>query len=781
MLFLLLLMAGDNAAGASPASVAAFLESHCADCHSGDDPSGGFDAEALRSDAIVDASLAEWETLRRRVAAGQMPPPEADRPHDDEAAQFLVAVDNLLDNYAAAHPRVGTVAPMRRLTRTEYRNAVRDLLALDIDAAELLPKDESSGGFDNITVTELSPTRLDRSLAAAERIASQAIGLTQTQPAGQVYRVRPDRTQERHVDGLPLGTRGGVLIEHLFARSGEYEFRVRLARDRDEKVEGLDAPHELDLLIDRARRHRFPLTPPQGASDWERDFSNADAHLHVRLPIEAGSHTVGVTFPVTQASLREIRRQPFAASYNRHRHPRQAPAVYEVSIIGPLDDATPSDGKPSDEPIAVTPSLVRIFGPLDPQAHASYGRDEATQILDRLGRLAYRRPLTDRDRDRLLAFFDAEPTFLDGLERSLAAMLASPHFLFRIERPAAAGDGPQPVAAIELASRLSFLIWSSGPDDRLLDAAEDGSLLRPETLRDEVDRMLADPRSASLTANFAAQWLQLRNLDAVNPDLRLFPDFDDNLRTAMRRETELVFDEIARNDRPITDLLSCDFTYLNERLATHYGIAGVKGSRFRRFALPPGSHRGGLLRQASVLTVTSYATRTSPTIRGNWVLETLLGTPAPPPPPNVPALDDKPAQAAATIRERLAQHRSDPACASCHDLMDPIGFALENFDAVGRWRSFEGERPIDPSGTLPDGRVVASVDDLDAAITARSDLFVHALSERLLTFALGRPLTPQDGPYVRRVVAAAHAGGDRFADLLHGVVASPLFLMRDQP
>ena len=360
-------------------------------------------------------------------------------------------------------------------------------------------------------------------------------------------------------------------------------------------------------------------------------------------------------------------------------------------------------------------------------------------------------------------------------------MLASPHFLFRIERPAAAGDGPQPVAAIELASRLSFLIWSSGPDDRLLDAAEDGSLLRPETLRDEVDRMLADPRSASLTANFAAQWLQLRNLDAVNPDLRLFPDFDDNLRTAMRRETELVFDEIARNDRPITDLLSCDFTYLNERLATHYGIAGVKGSRFRRFALPPGSHRGGLLRQASVLTVTSYATRTSPTIRGNWVLETLLGTPAPPPPPNVPALDDKPAQAAATIRERLAQHRSDPACASCHDLMDPIGFALENFDAVGRWRSFEGERPIDPSGTLPDGRVVASVDDLDAAITARSDLFVHALSERLLTFALGRPLTPQDGPYVRRVVAAAHAGGDRFADLLHGVVASPLFLMRDQP
>lgn len=764
--------AQDGQAAAARQQLTVFAETHCIACHAGEESEGDFAIDAvIATTGLSDAAASHWERILRRIQSRQMPPPETEKPTEAEFKTVIETMVSALDQRAARHPRPGRTSPLRRLTRVEYANAIRDLLSLDVDVAEMLPKDESSHGFDNITVEELSPLLLSRYLDAAEKISALAVGRN-VGVTGVVVRVPQDRTQEGHVVGLPLGTRGGVLIEHTFPQSGNYEIQIKLARDRDEKVEGLFETYNLDVLVDRARIHRFEVRAPGKGGDWKVDHTNADSHLRGRFEIDAGPHHVGVTFPQKWDSLNEIKREPFHASFNRHRHPRRTPAVYEVSITGPFDA----------EEVAETPSRRAVFG--DAVESGEPSSEEARGIIRRLATRAYRRSVTEADLATPMAFFEsglANGGFELGIQNALSAILVNPNFLFRIEQTpeGSADDASYLVPATELASRLSFFLWSSLPDDELLQLAESGDLAQPEVLDAQVTRMLDDRRSESLVTNFGAQWLYLRNLASLTPDLRRFPDFDDNLRHAMRRETELVLAEIIRQDRSILDLLQCDFTYVNDRLAMHYEIPGVVGSHFQRVAVDESSHRGGLLRHASVLAATSYATRTSPTIRGNWVLENILGTPAPPPPPNVPNLKEKAAFEALSVRERLAAHRENPACASCHNLMDPMGFALENFDALGRWREYDGELPLDVTGVLPDGQMVRSVDDLEAAILKHPELFVGATVRKLMTFALGRGVELSDEPAVRAVVRQAANEDYRFSALIRGIVHSPPFLMRE--
>ena len=749
-------------------AVRAVVGKFCVECHGADAAKGGLNLEKILPEDVSRHSDA-WEKVVRKLNARHMPPIGKPRPDERTYSAIVSSLETTLDRAAAAKLNPGRTDTVRRLNRTEYQNAIRDLLALDIDAAALLPADEASHGFDNVTVGTLSPTLLDRYITAAQKIARLAVGGAQRAPGGDTIRIKPDITQEERVEGLPLGTRGGALIRHTFPQDGEYEFQLRLTRDRNEEVEGLKEPHEFLLLIDREQMRNAIVRPP-GAKGHDL----VDAHLKFRLPVKAGPHDLGVTFLKNPASLRETARQPYTAQFNMHRHPRSSPAVYQVSITGPFGAHGPGD----------TPSRRRIFiaQPKSP------GEEEtcAKQILSTLMRRAYRRPVSDADLARPMEFFRdgrKEANFDAGIEAALSAVLVSREFLFRVEQEpkGLAGKSPYRITDLELASRLSFFLWSSVPDDELLDVAARGQLNQPDVLAKQTRRMLADPRSLSLVSNFASQWLHLRNLDSITPDGRLFPDFDDNLRQAMRRETELLFEEVLRDDRSVLDLLRTDHTFLNERLAKHYGIPNIYGPRFRRVALGPETPRGGLLRHASVLTVTSYATRTSPVIRGNWILGTLLGTAPPPPPPNVPALEDNAVSASLPVRERLAQHRANAACASCHDLMDPVGFALENFDALGRWRTLEEGKPVDASGGFPDGAKFTGVAGLEQALLNRPELFAGTLTEKLLTFALGRGVETYDAPAVRQVVRDAKADNHRFSAIVLGIVKSTPFTMRQSP
>ncbi|HEX5219966.1 MAG TPA: DUF1592 domain-containing protein, partial [Verrucomicrobiae bacterium] len=642
---------------------------------------------------------------------------------------------------------------------------------------------------------------------------------------------------------------------YTFPRDGEYEIHIRLARDRNEEVEGLREPHEVLVLVDRKPVKSFTVVPPGG----DRNFEKVDAHLKFRLPVTAGPHEVGVTFAKNPSSLLETKRQPYQAHYNMHRHPRLTPAIYQVSINGPYDSKNPGDTpsrrrifvsypvKPavrntneapeqspsplngeragvrggvgtehstsniqhstSKSPAHPSPSIslpVEGRGKLEDTSHTHTRTAEAAdedagaeRILSTLMRRAYRRPVAKADLQKPMEFYQnarAQEGFEAGIESALSAVLVSPEFLFRIEQdpPSTslspsdgdrAGVRGQPgrvyrVSDLTLASRLSFFLWSSIPDDELLASAERGELHKPKVLEKQVRRMLADPRSENLVRNFAEQWLHLRNLESITPDLRLFPDFDDNLRQAFRRETEMHFETVLRDDRSVLDLLKADYTFVNERLAKHYGIPNVYGSRFRRVALDKNSERGGLLRQGSVLTVTSYATRTSPVIRGKWVLENLVGTPPPPPLPDVPALMDNTVAANLSVRARLAEHRSNAACASCHNLMDPIGLSLEQYDAIGRWRTLEDGLPIDATGGLPDGSKFAGVAGLEAGLLKRPDIFVNTLTEKLMTFALGRGVESNDAPAVRKIVHDARSNNYRFSAIILGIVNSTPFTMR---
>jgi hypothetical protein len=749
--------------------VAEFVEANCLDCHDGATKEAGLALDALMSQDVPHNAQA-WEKVVRRLSARQMPPGDIPRPDEQSYESVLSLLTAQLDASAERHPAPGRTESLRRMTRAEYQNAIRDLLAVAVDVATLLPADESSHGFDNVTVTTLSPTLLNRYVAAAEKISRIAVGRTGRVPGADTVRVRPDITQDGvRMEGLPMGTRGGTVISYTFPQDGEYDVQLWLMRDRNDEIEGLRGTHQLEVLLDRELAETFTIQPPpRGESD-----RLIDANLRTRLNVTAGRHDVAVTFVRQGGSLLESERQPLNVHYNFYRHPRLGPAVYQVSITGPHNSTGPGDSA----------SRRRIFvcrpdGPAEQDACAE-------QILTALLRRAYRRPVDESDLQTPMQLYRQglaeEDDFDAGIERAIAAILVNPHFLFRIERDPPedlASDAVYRISDLELASRLSFFLWSSIPDEQLLTVAERGELSRPEVLEQQVRRMLSDDRSLSLVTNFADQWLYLRNLEAVTPDARLYPDFGHNLREAFRRETELLFEDVLRDDLSVLRLLDSPDTFLNERLARHYGIPHVYGSRFRRVQLDEGVPRGGVLRHGSILSVTSYANRTSPVLRGQWILENILGTPPPPPPPDIPALEENTVSADLPVRERLAAHRANAACAVCHDRIDPVGFGLENFDAVGRWRELELGHPVDASGGLPDGTGYEGVDGLEQALLKRPELFVQTLTEKLLTFALGRGIEPSDAPAVRRIVRGARDDDYRFSSLILGIVNSVPFQFR---
>jgi mono/diheme cytochrome c family protein len=746
-----------------------FLDRYCATCHNQRLKSGGLSlAQTYVSTPGAHPEL--WEKVVRKLRTGLMPPPKAPQPSDADRRAILTALESSLDTAAAAKLNPGRTDTLRRLNRTEYQNAIRDLLTLDIDAASLLPADESGHGYDNVNVSDLSPTLLNRYISAAQKVSRLAVG-TESSLQNDTIRLRGDLTQEDHLDGLPLGTRGGVSLSYTFPQDGEYEIQVSLMRDVAGVISGLrdGRSHEMLLLVDREPVHTFTVSR---AFLGNETFN--EKPLKARIAAKAGPHNIAVTFVRQGSSLIDTPRQPTASRFNDRRHPRTAPAVDQISITGPYEARGAGD----------TPSRRRIFvcrpkGQEQAQEEACAG-----EILSTLMRRAYRRPIVRGDVDEMMAFYRkgrAEGDFDLGITRALTAVLTNPEFLFRVEsdpRNVPAG-GVYRISDLELASRLSFFLWSSVPDDELLDAAIRGKLSQPAELEKQTRRMLADRRSFNLATNFAGQWLRVRNLDAVNPSASVFRDFDDNLRQAFRQETELFFDSVLREDRSVLTLIKSDYTFLNERLAKHYGISDVYGSRFRCVTLTPESKRGGLLRQGSVLTVTSYATRTSPVLRGVLVLRNIFGAPPPVPPPDVPALDESTMAANLPMRERLAAHRSNAACASCHRTIDPVGFSLENFDAVGQWRDREVEdQPVDATGALPGDKEFRGVDGLEAALLRRPELFVATLTENLLTFALGRGVEYYDAPDIRKIVNDAKKEDYRFSSLILGIVKSVPFQMR---
>ncbi|MEE2934726.1 MAG: DUF1592 domain-containing protein [Planctomycetota bacterium] len=747
--------------GSLPNPQVALLERFCMECHDAETDEGEFDLESILTSSISKHS-GVWEKVVQKLNARHMPPLDSDRPSLKEYESIVSALVSRLDYYAVRHPEPGPPKSLHRLTRTEYQNVIRDLLALDIDAGTLLPADEPSHGFDNITVDELSPVLLNRYVSAAQKISRIAVG-TFGAPVGVTFRPPADETQEDHVSGLPLGTRGGMLVDYHFPQDGIYEFQVHLTRDRNEMIAGLNGTHTMEVLLNREKKASFEVRAG-------RDHTLADANLKKRVAVKAGPRKVGVTFIQNPKSLIETKRKPYVARFNYHRHPRQNPAVFQLSITGPFDASKTTE----------TPSQKRIM-----IARPKKGESPdiaARKILEKITRLAYRRPVTEADLKRPMAFFQQgfdEGDFDTGIESALSSILVSPRFLFRVEQPPKDLESGETYALddIELASRLSFFLWSRIPDEELLSLAEHGKLSDPDILKQQVQRMLADPRSRSLVTNFANQWLYLRNLDSITPNHRLFPDFDDNLRQAFRIETELFIESIIKENCSLTQLLHADYTFLNERLAKHYQIPNIYGTRFRKVSLKPAHHRGGLLRHGSILTVTSYATRTSPVLRGNWVLENILGSPAPPPPDDVPELEENRADQSLSIRERLSRHRANAACASCHNLIDPIGFALENYDAIGRWRTHQDGVKLDVSGSLPDGQSYSGIEGLEKSLLARPELFVTALTEKLMTFGLGRGVESTDGPAIRKIVKEAAKDDYRFSSVIFGIVNSVPFRM----
>ncbi len=796
-----------SAAGVLPAasSPRRLLDRYCVTCHN--ERLKTADLRLDRIDVANPGADAEvWEKVVRKVHTGTMPPSNMPQLSQDDRRALLIWLETSLDAASAARPNPGRTETLRRLNRTEYQNAVRDLLALDIDAAALLPADESGHGFDNVTVGDLPPTLLDRYISAAQKISRLAIGSTDASLQSDIIRLPADLTQEDHLPGLPLGTRGGVSVSHTFVQDGEYEIQIWLMRNLEGDVSGLREPraHELMVLVDRQPVANFTIEKPAGT-----DATAPDKDLKARVTVRAGPHEIGVTFVKDGSSLLETARQPLQSHFNDRRHPRSAPAIDQISMTGPYEakgaENTPSRrrlfvcrpeaGSHARQPRVGSEARSHARQPrVGPEAERHAGADGspashkeeacARTILTTLMRRAYRRPIAKADVEGPMAFYRegrAGKDFDAGIAKALSAVLINPEFLFRVEsepKNIPAG-GVYRISDLELASRLSFFLWSSIPDDELLAAAIAGKLSRPEELEKQARRMIADRRSFNLATNFAGQWLRLRNLEAVNPNARLFPDFDDNLRQAFRQETELFFDHVLREDRSVLELIKADYTFLNERLARHYGIPDVYGSRFRRVTLGPDSKRGGLLRQGSVLAVTSFATRTSPIIRGVWVLGSIFGAPPPPPLPNVPSLDESTVSASLPMRERLAAHRSNAVCASCHRTIDPVGFSLESFNAVGQWRDHEADDvPIDVSGALPGVGELRGVAGLEDGLLSRPELFTGTLTEKLLTFALGRGIEYYDAPAVRTIVRDAGNDRYRFSSLILGIVKSAPFQMR---
>lgn len=751
---------------ATPAVASATFSKYCVTCHNAKLKTAGFVLDPANLTHIPDQAE-QWEKVVRKLRTNAMPPAGVPRPDEatyDSTASFL---ETELDRAAAAKPNPGKLPALHRLTRTEYQNAIRDLLALDalpkeIDYSLLLPADNSSSGFDNIAdLLFVSPTIMERYLDAARKISRLAVGDPTAPVMVNQYRIPAELPQDERVDDLPFGTRGGLAIRSDFPADGEYIIKIEVSAPTPEL-------HQVEVSVDGERMKLFTFRGRSSVVTVAgRDTGNNAPETRsgeVRIPLKAGPRLVGITFIQRTEALDESTLRP------RTRSRGNFPAIANVTISGPYNVKGSGD----------TPSRHRIFTCTTDDLPC------AKQVLSTLERRAFRRPVTDSDLQDLMPFYEAgkaDGGFERGIQKALERMLVSPQFLFRIERdPAGIAPGtPYRISDLELASRMSFFIWSSIPDDELLDIAARGKLKDPAVLEQQVKRMIADPRSESFVTNFAAQWLFLRDLGAKEPDELLFPDFDETLRAGFQRETELFLDSVLRENRSVLDLLNANYTFINERLARHYGIPNVEGSYFRRVTFPADSVRGGLLGQGSILTITSYATRTSPVVRGKWVLENLLNSAPPPPPPNVPALKTEGSEAGKVLsmREAMIQHRANPACAGCHARMDPIGFAMENFDAIGKWRDRDSGNPIDASGVFPDGSKFNGMAGLKKALLAHPDQFVTTVTEKVLMYAIGRNLQYYDAPSVRAIVAEAARNNYTFSSIVLGAVRSSPFQMRE--
>jgi hypothetical protein len=770
--------------------VSTISRTYCETCHNDRVKTGGLSLQGLS----IDGNEETWEKVIRKVRAGMMPPAGAKRPERAALDAFAGSIETTIDRAAAASPNPGR-APLHRMNRVEYENAIRDLLALDVDSSTLLPADDSSHGFDNIAdVLGVSPSLLERYVAAAAKISRLAVGERDAAPLQVTYSVKGDLSQNQTLEGMPLGTRGGTTITHNFPVDGEYSIRLALLKLSFGQVFGEGAEgEELEVTLNGQRVKLFkldevpmffmreskgshPAKPQPTEPNEERVKMTPDIRLEFKLKVKAGPQTLGVAFLNKANAINEdLVRRPVSSTYDvfigMQYGYTTAPHLSRVIITGPYNATGVGD----------TPSRRRVF-----TCRAASPAEEAPcakQIISSLVRRAYRRAPTDADIDPLIAFYQDERNktgnFEAGIEMALRRILADPEFIFRFEPPPA-GVAPKTAYRIsdtELASRLSFFLWSSIPDEELLKLAIDGKLHQPAVLERQTRRMLADPKSRSLVTNFANQWLFLRELKNANPDVTIFPDFDDNLRQAFQRETEMLFDSVVREDRSVVDLLDSDYTFVNERLARHYGIPNIYGPDFRRVPVPNDARRG-LLGHGSLQLVTSNPNRTSPVMRGKWILENLLGTAAPTPPPDVPPLEEKPTATAKSVRERIEQHRASPTCAGCHKIMDPIGLAMENFDAVGRWRTIDEGVTIDASGQLVDGTAINGPSSLRKAMLDRQDVFVAAMTEKLMMYGVGRETKYSDMPTVRAVMRDAAKNRYRFSDLILGVVKSAPFQMK---
>jgi mono/diheme cytochrome c family protein len=753
----------------------ALVTKYCVTCHGDKLKTAGLVLENL--DVTHPAERADvWEKVVKKMATGAMPPQGMPRPSDGELSGLKTYLETTLDKAAVANPNPGRAA-MHRLNRTEYANAVHDILNLDIDATALLPADDESYGFDNIAeVLKTSPSLIERYMTASWKVSRLAVGNTSITPDTSVYRVRPDLSQDGHIEGLPLGTHGGTKFVHNFPLDGEYEFRVRMWRATTDIIRGIENRQNLEISIDGVR---VKLIAFGGKEDAKAAFDNSglaaidiDNRLTVRVPVKAGPRTVTVTFLPRSAAQEDDILQPFLRSNVDPVGYQGQPSVDRVTIMGPFKATGPGD----------TPSRRAIFicRPKTSAEEVACAR----KIVSNLARKAYRRPANENDIENLLTFYqkgrNEGKSFDSGIEAAIQLILASPEFIYRFEADPKnlAQDAVYKLGDMELASRLSFFLWSTIPDEQLITVASQGKLKDPVAFDQQVRRMMKDPRSKALVENFAGQWLFLRNLRTFNPDFETFPDFDDNLRNSMRHETELLFDSVMREDRSVMDLLTADYTFVNERLARHYGMTGIYGSEFRRVPVMNDSRRG-ILGQASILTVTSLPTRTSAVQRGKWIMTNLLGTPPPPPPPNVPALQANQAgKAPKSLRERMEAHRANPFCAQCHKVMDPIGFTLENFDAVGQWRDNDEGAKIDVSGTLFNGYKVSTASDLRKMLTDRPEVFLRVFTEKLMTYALGRGPEYYDMPTIRQIVRDASKNDYKFSSFVMGIVKSTPFQMK---
>lgn len=761
----------------------AVLSKYCFMCHNEKLKSGGLALSTLDL-ANLGKNPEKWEKVVRKLRTGAMPPGKMPRPDKVTAENIVTGIEAELDRAALENPNPGRPS-LQRLNRSEYRNAVRDLLALDIDAASMLPADAAGYGFDNnADALSLSPALTERYLGAAAKISQMALARPRGLPTPETFFVPTDRNQAIRVsDDLPFGSRGGLAVHHYFPADGEYLFEMR---PKESGVAGgfegvTEEQHQIELRLDNVKVWSGTIGGPEfahkrgpnagGATEQELNKKVIEG-LTFHVPVKAGSHLIQAYFIAkTEAYVEDL----FDPSIRRenYRNPSGPPKLSTLTVTGPQSGTAA---------VSDTPSRQRILL-CSPQT----AKDEtcAKKIISTLARRAYRRPVTDADLQAPLVSFRgglARAGFESGVEMALRSILVSPNFLFRFEdQPAGLSDhAPYRISDLELASRLSFFLWSTIPDDELLGIAEKKTLHQPEVLQKQVHRMLADSRSQALVDNFAGQWLFIRNVSTHQPSPEILFHFDDNLRQAFAQETKLFFESIIRENRSVIDLLDANYTFLNQRLAEHYGIQGVRGERFRRVELPEDSPRRGLLGKGSTLMATSYANRTSPVVRGKWILDNIFGAPPPPPPPNVPLLkEERDPRKVLPMREQMAAHRANPVCAGCHAQMDQLGFALENFDGIGEWRDIyaSGAR-VDASAELPDGTKFNGPMELRQVLRKRSDDFVTTVTERLLTYALGRGLDATDYPAVRKIKRDAVPDHYRFESLIQAIATSTPFQMR---